>query len=114
MSKSAYVIKWKHRDSQGVGTGGAGCRVVDLESTDLQQIALLTCENVNDARKVVHAFVTSRLDYCNSSLFVYNHSLRSVQLILKAAATVLTGSGEREITFLLNWLFFIGSVLNPE
>ncbi|TWW65029.1 Ankyrin repeat and SOCS box protein 13 [Takifugu flavidus] len=46
----------------------------------------------HDAEKLVHAFVTSRLDYCNSLLSgCPNNSLRSLQLIQNAAARVLTG-----------------------
>ncbi|TWW69769.1 Immunoglobulin heavy variable 4-39 [Takifugu flavidus] len=51
----------------------------------------------HDAEKLVHAFVTSRLDYCNSLLSVCpNTSLRSLQVIQNAAARVLTGSDKRD------------------
>ncbi|TWW59874.1 hypothetical protein D4764_06G0014040 [Takifugu flavidus] len=63
----------------------------------------------HDAEKLVHAFVTSRLDYCNSLLSgCPNNSLRSLQVIQNAAATVLTGIDKRDhITPLmasLHWL----------
>lgn len=42
----------------------------------------------SDAKKLVHAFITSRLDYCNSSLAgCLKSSLKSLQLILNTAAT---------------------------
>ena len=50
-----------------------------------------------DAEKLVHAFVTSRLDYCNSLLAgCSNKSLRSLQLIQNAAARVLTKTKKRD------------------
>jgi len=43
-----------------------------------------------DAEKLLHAFVTLRLDSCNSLLLgCPKYSLKSLQLIQKAAATVL-------------------------
>uniref|UniRef100_A0A3P9JH97 Uncharacterized protein n=1 Tax=Oryzias latipes TaxID=8090 RepID=A0A3P9JH97_ORYLA len=41
----------------------------------------------SDAEKLIHAFVTSRLDYCNSLLAACpKSSLRSLQLVQNAAA----------------------------
>ncbi|TWW65055.1 hypothetical protein D4764_22G0007020 [Takifugu flavidus] len=63
----------------------------------------------HDAKKLVHAFVTSRLDYCNSLLSgCPNSSLRSLQLIQNAAARVLTGIDKRDhitpVLVSLHWL----------
>ena len=62
-----------------------------------------------DAEKLVHAFVTSRLDYCNSILSgCTNKLLKSLQLIQNAAAHVLTGTKKRDhitpVLASLHWL----------
>ncbi|XP_042349014.1 uncharacterized protein LOC121947898, partial [Plectropomus leopardus] len=62
-----------------------------------------------NAEKLVHAFVTSRLDYCYSLLFgCPNKSLRSLQLVQNADARVLTGSNKRDhissVLASLHWL----------
>ena len=47
--------------------------------------------SVHDAEKLVHAFVTSRLDYCNALLSgCANDSLKSLQLVQNAGATKWT------------------------
>ena len=48
-------------------------------------------------RKLVHAFVTSRLDYCNSLLSECpNYVINNVQLVQNAAARVLTRISKRD------------------
>ena len=58
---------------------------------------------------VTHAFVTSRLDYCNSLYFgLSQSSLSCLQLVQNAAARLLTGTRKHEsitpILFKLHWL----------
>ncbi len=49
--------------------------------------------SVSDAEKLVHAFMTSRLDYCNALLGGYPaSSITSYNTIKNAAARVLTRS----------------------
>ena len=62
-----------------------------------------------DSEKLIHAFITSRLDYCNG-LFtgVPKSTVQRVQLIQNAAARVLTGTKKFEhitpVLRLLHWL----------
>ena len=59
--------------------------------------------------KLVHAFVTSRLDYCNSLLYgISKQQLQKLQSIQNAAARLITGTRKFEhitpILYKLHWL----------
>ncbi len=64
--------------------------------------------SVQDFERVIHAFISSRLDYCNSLYMGINQaSLNRLQMVQNAAARLLTGVRKREhITpvFALHWL----------
>jgi hypothetical protein len=52
--------------------------------------------SVEDLERVMHAFVTSRLDYCNALYAGINQStLTRLQIVQNAAARLLTGSRKR-------------------
>lgn len=62
-----------------------------------------------DLEKVVHAFVSSRLDYCNALyLCVSQASLSRLQLVQTSAARLLTGTKKRDhitpVLISLHWL----------
>ena len=79
-----------------------------------------------DLETLIHAFITSRLDYCNSLHAGLTHStLKRLQLVQKAAARLLTGSRKRDhitpVLAKLHWLpvehrvtftFFVFKALN--
>ncbi len=53
--------------------------------------------SMKDLQTVIHAFITSRLDYCNSLyLGLPKSSLNRLQLVQNAAARLLTGTKKRE------------------
>ena len=61
---------------------------------NITKIRLILSQN---DRKTSNAFVTSRLDYCDSLLSgCPNKTLDSLQLIQNAAARVLKGTGKRD------------------
>ena len=76
----------------------------------LRNITKIRCIlSKTDAEKLIHAFVTSRLDYCNSLLSgCPNKSIKMLQLIQNAAARVLTGTRKRDhishVLASLHWL----------
>ena len=62
------------------------------------QLGQLWCVRLsitNDAAKtLVHALITSRLDYCNSIMYVASASnIRKMQTVLNASARLITGYG---------------------
>ena len=75
----------------------------------IRHITLLDTLCIKDAEKLVHAFFTSRFDYCYSLLSgSSSKSLKTLQLVQGAAARVLTRTKKREhispVLALLHWL----------
>ncbi len=69
-----------------------------------------------DFERVMHAFVSSRLDYCNSMYVGINQStLSRLQIVQNAAAILLTGSQKRDhitpILFYIGYQSVIGLIL---
>ena len=58
----------------------------------------------NNAEKIVHAFVTSRLDYCNSLSGCPNKTLKTLQLVQNAAAKTRKRDHITPILASLHWL----------
>ncbi|XP_073670896.1 uncharacterized protein [Paramisgurnus dabryanus] len=62
-----------------------------------------------DLERVIHAFITSRLDYCNSLYFgLPQSSIKRLQMVQNAAARLLTGAKKSDhvtpILASLHWL----------
>ncbi|XP_061086404.1 uncharacterized protein LOC133121220 [Conger conger] len=72
--------------------------VVKAAFFQLRQIAKVKAYlSQKDLERVVHAFITSRLDYCNSLYIGLDQSsLCCLQLVQNAAARLLTGKKKRE------------------
>ncbi len=73
----------------------------------LKNIASIRCfVSSQDLEKLVHAFITSRVDYCNGLL--PNKTIRQLQLIQNAAARILTRTRKSEhitpVLRSLHWL----------
>uniref|UniRef100_A0A3B1JNM0 Reverse transcriptase domain-containing protein n=1 Tax=Astyanax mexicanus TaxID=7994 RepID=A0A3B1JNM0_ASTMX len=68
------------------------CSIVKIAFFHLRNIAKIrSILSLDDAEKLVHAFITSRLDYCNALLAGSPHKLlHKLQLVQNAAARVLT------------------------
>lgn len=63
----------------------------------------------SDLERAIHAFITCRLDYCNSLYCGLDHSsIHRLQLVQNAAARLLTGTRKREhitpVLASLHWL----------
>ncbi len=76
----------------------------------LKNIARIRCfVSSQDLEKLVHAFITSRVDYCNGLLTgLPKKTIRQLQLIQNAAATILTRTRKSEhitpVLRSLHWL----------
>ena len=88
------------------------CRVA---SHSLWRIGKLRkCLDQSSTEKLIHAFVTSRLDYCNSLYFgLYNYQVQKLQHMQNAAARLViwkrfvdSRSDMTPILFDLHWLPF--------
>ncbi len=93
------------------------CHITKAAFFHLRNIAKLrNMLSVSDAEKLVHAFMTSRLDYCNALLYgCPASSINKLQLVQNAAARVLNRSRKYDhitpILQSLHWLpikFHIG------
>ena len=83
------------------------CRTAYFHLRNIAKIRNILSKN--DAEKLIHAFVSSRLDYCNSLLAACpKSSLKSFQLVQNAAARLLTRTKRREhitpVLKSLHWL----------
>ncbi len=76
----------------------------------------LTLLSTQTFEKVIHAFVTSRLDYCNSLYYGINQSsMERLQLVQNAAARLLTGTRKfQHITPILTTLQWLPVKLRVE
>lgn len=83
------------------------CRVASFAIRSISRI----CKYLNreDCEKLVHAFVTSRLDYCNSILYGLPESeLAKLQRLQNTAARLVTKTKKSEhITFVLRQLHWL-------
>ncbi len=80
-----------------------------LLNAEKKQRYYLLDQHVFDAAKLVHAFMTPRLDYCNALLCGFPaYSINKLQIVQNAAARVLTRSRKYDhitpILQSLHWL----------
>ncbi|XP_061590906.1 uncharacterized protein LOC133456448 [Cololabis saira] len=83
------------------------CKIAFFHLRNIAKIRKILSQS--DAEKLVHAFVSSRLDYCNVLLAgCPSNLLNRLQLIQNAAARVLTGISRRDhvspVLVSLHWL----------
>ncbi|KAM9790323.1 uncharacterized protein ACBT44_018929 isoform 1-T2 [Syngnathus typhle] len=84
--------------------------VVKTSYFHLRRIAKIRhCLSLPAAESLIHAFISSRLDYCNSLLTgITAHSLHRLQLVQNSAARLLTHTRSREhitpVLHSLHWL----------
>ena len=76
-------------------------QISSVVSTSIFQLRLLakvkSFLSRQDLEKAIHAFISSRLDYCNALYVGLSHSsISRLQLVQKAAARFLTGTSRRE------------------
>ena len=68
------------------------CRACFFQLHQLRQVSSSLTEDAT--KTLAHAFVSSRLDYCNSLLYGVNDGLlKKLQIVHNAAARVVTGVG---------------------
>lgn len=83
------------------------CKTAFFHLRNISKIRNLLCKN--DAEKLIHAFVSSRIDYCNALLASCpKTSLKNLQLVQNAAARLLAGTNRQEhitpVLKSLHWL----------
>ena len=88
-------------------------QISSVVSTSFFQLRLLakvkSFLSQQDLEKAIHAFISSRLDYCNALYVGLSHSsISRLQLVQNAAARFLTGTSRREhitpVLSSLHWL----------
>ncbi len=92
--KTQSFVDVKYQVSQSHSIGYCRCIIVIILVFYFVNIAKLrNMLPVSDAEKLVHAFMTSRLDYCNALLGgCPASSINKLQIVQNAAARVLTKS----------------------
>ena len=70
------------------------CRVAYMHLSNIRKIRNILIDEA--ANQIIHAFITSRIDYCNSILYgMPDTILSNLQLIQNTAARILTKCGDR-------------------
>ncbi len=114
---NAYLDSWGQTTKNQVNNLGVILET-DLSHIKLTKSAYYHLKNIErirsfvrsqDLEKLVHAFITSRVDYCNGLLTgLPKKTVRQLQLIQNAAARILTGTRKSEhitpVLRSLHWL----------